>query len=380
MAEPSARELDDALLRAVHAWRGGDEGAMDEAAFEAHAFALLAHQLERNEPYRRFVATLGAAARAPASWRALPAVPASAFKDATLATFDPHGAELVFETSGTTSQQSGVHYVERAALYDASLLAGFERSMLPDRPKLRYLNVVPNPRLRPRSSLGYMMGHVSVLRGEGAAGFFLGDDGVDVRGFTAALRAAERAAQPVLIAGTAFGLATLLDGLEAARERFAAPAGSRLMETGGFKGRARVVARPELYERLAATLGIAQDRIVAEYGMTELLTQYYDAHDSRGAGERVKVAPPWLRSVAVDAEGRPLRDGERGYLRHVDLANRSSVLAIDTEDVGRIAQAPDGTRGLVLEGRAPDAPPRGCSLDAEGLAARTTAAPAAARA
>jgi acyl-CoA synthetase (AMP-forming)/AMP-acid ligase II len=365
VTDAAGRALDDAFLSIVRAWSAGSEGC-DEGTFDAQARATFAYQFERNEPYRRFALARGVTAgRAPRSWREIPAVPASAFKDATLATFDPLEAELVFETSGTTAATAGKHYIERAALYDASLLAGFDRFMLPDRPKLRYLNVVPNPRFRPHSSLGYMLGHVAVLRGDGKAAYFLEDDRVDVSGFGKALDVACAQGQAVCVAGTAFAFAALLDELEREGRAFAAPAGSRVMETGGFKGRARVVERAELYARLARALGIPTEAIVAEYGMTELVSQYYDAPDSRGDGPRVKVAPPWLRTLVVDGDGREVAAGEIGFLRHVDLGNRSSAVAVDTEDRGY--RAGDG---IVLLGRDLDAPPRGCSLDAEELLAR----------
>jgi len=47
-------------------------------------------------------------------------------------------------------------------------------------------------------------------------------------------------------------------------------------------------------------------------------------------------------------------------LRHFDLANLNSVLAIQTEDLGRVAGS-----GFELLGRAPGAQLRGCSLTAE---------------
>ncbi len=364
MTDAAGRALDDAFLAIVRDWAAGGSGC-DEAAFDARARAAFAYQFERNGPYRRFAEAQGVGpGRMPASWRAIPAVPASAFKDATLAAFDPLVADLVFHTSGTTAAATGKHYIERAALYDAALLAGFDRFVLPDRPKLRYLNLVPNPRARPHSSLGYMMGHVAVLRGDGKAAYFLDDDRVDVAGFCRALGAACAQAQAVCIAGTAFALAALLDGLEREGRAFVAPAGSRLMETGGFKGRTRAVAREELYGRLAAALGIPQHAIVAEYGMTELVSQYYDAPWSRGPGPRVKVAPPWLRTLVVDGSGRELPEGETGTLRHFDLGNRSSALAVDTEDRGYRSG-----EGIVLLGRELDAPPRGCSLDAEDVLA-----------
>ncbi len=394
MKDEESRALDDAFLAVVADWSRGGEGC-SEARFDQLARATFAYQIARNEPYARFAAASGfavapifaaalsvtaapgaaaprfapasavAAGRVPATWREIPAVPASAFKDATLATFDVCGAELEFHSSGTTAERSSKHYIERAALYDAALTAGFDRFMLGDGARLRYLNLVPDPRRKRHSSLGYMMGHVSVLRGDGKAAYFFDDDRLDVAGFTRALGAACAEGRPVCVAGTAFAFAALLEALESSTTRFAAPPGSRIMETGGFKGRARVVERDELYARLSETLGIAPEAIVAEYGMTELVSQYYDTPASRsGSGPRIKGSPPWLRTLVVSGDGREVPDGETGFLRHVDLGNRSSVIAIDTEDRGY--RAGDG---IVLLGRESDAPPRGCSLDAEDLLA-----------
>jgi hypothetical protein len=373
-----AAALDAAFLAMVADWHAGGVGC-DEVTFDAQARALFASQLERNEPYAKYAASLGfSATRLPRSWREIPAVPSTAFKDATLATFDAARAELEFHTSGTTAERTGKHFVERAALYDASLAAGFDRFMLAagadgsasgGRTKLRFLNFVPNPRFNKHSSLGYMIGHVSVLRGDGAAGYFLDGDTIDVAGFIVALESATTQRLPVCITGTAFALAGLLDALEARKTLLRAPSGSRIMETGGFKGRARVVAHDELYRRLEATLGIRQASIVAEYGMTELLSQYYDTLDSRSSSLRVKAAPPWLRTLVVDGDGAEVSSGGVGFLRHFDLANRSSVVAVQTEDRGYAVEG-----GIVLLGRELDAPLRGCSLDAEDLRAPRSSA------
>jgi hypothetical protein len=177
----------DAFLGLVTAWTRDGRGCA-EAEFDALARALFGYQIERNEPYARFAASLGfTAAHPPQNWREIPAVPSSAFKDATLATFPVARAELIFRTSGTTADRAGTHYVERAALYDTSLLAGFDRFMLPDRPRLRFLNLVPNPRFNPHSSLGYMLGHAGVLRGDGPPAYFLDGDALDVDAFSVAL-------------------------------------------------------------------------------------------------------------------------------------------------------------------------------------------------
>ena len=94
--------------------------------------------------------------------------------------------------------------------------------------------------------------------------------------------------------------------------------------------------------------------------MTELCSQYYDA-----SGTRSFVGPPWLRTRVVGPDRKTLPRGEIGSLLHVDLANRSSCIAIQTEDLGM-----QGDDGLVLLGRDREAALRGCSLDAERLALR----------
>ena len=171
---------------------------------------------------------------------------------------------------------------------------------------------------------------------------------------------------PVCVAATAFALVHVLDRFDALGSSVELPEGSRVIETGGFKGRSRVVEREELYRRIAARFGISTQRIVAEYGMTELTSQYYDdvlRDPLRSANAaRTKRSPPWLRTRVVGPDGATLPDGTIGALVHVDLANRSSCLAVASEDLGaRVGDA------LVLIGRDQGAALRGCSLDAETL-------------
>ena len=359
--------LDARILRAVH------EYALDDAAFLALAQELFAYQRERNAPYAAFARAAGyGAARVPERIEEIPAVPAAAFKEARLATFPPGEAAVAFETSGTTRGRAGRHEMPTTRLYEAALLASFDRMLLADGARLRYLQLVPDPRRNPQSSLGYMMATVERERGDGAGGWYLEDDALDVDGFVRDATRARDEGVPVCVATTAFALVALLGALAERGLQFALPRGSRIMETGGFKGRARVVEREALYTGASERLGVPLEAIVAEYGMTELTSQYYDAHASRRRIEpRVKTAPPWLRAIVVDGDGRPVPDGVVGAIRHVDLANRGSVIAIETEDLGALVPVAGAEpAGLVLLGRERGAELRGCSLDAETLLAR----------
>ncbi|HZZ00591.1 MAG TPA: hypothetical protein VFE36_13570 [Candidatus Baltobacteraceae bacterium] len=355
--------LDAEILAVIDGWhRRGRE--LSEGDFDDLALRLLEYQLRYNAPYARYCASLGfSPENLPAGWDEIPAVPSAAYKEATLATFDPARAALAFETSGTTSGTGGRHYMETRALYDASLLAGFERYVLDDRARLRYLNIVPNPADRPQSSLGYMMQKISVHCGDAQTGWFVRGDELFVEALIADARAAAGDGAAACVATTAFGLLNLLDELERRGIDIPLPAGSRILETGGFKGRTRAIARGELYARAARVFHLEASSIIAEFGMTELTTQYYDAPASRGTPEsRRKVAPPWLRARVVGPDGKTLPNGAVGALVHVDLANRSSCIAIATEDLG--VQFDDG---LIVIGREAGASLRGCSLDAETL-------------
>jgi hypothetical protein len=361
-----SRALDSEVLRAIDAWHASGRPLADRE-FDDLALRIFAYQLRYNEPYARYCASLGVSASAlPGSWQTIPAVPADAFKETTLATFDPARAALAFETSGTTSGTGGRHYMETRTLYDAALLAGFDRFMLADNARPRFLNLVPNPAERPESSLGYMMAQVSAQRGDGQTGWYLRGEDLLFEAFLRDVGSAVGDAAPVCIAATAFALVHVLDELTQRGVAFTLPAGSRIMETGGFKGRARIVDRADLYARASERFGIAETAIVAEYGMTELSSQYYDEiRSTNGVDARRKGAPPTLRTRVVAPNGTTLPNGTVGALLHVDLANRSSCVAILTEDLGVAFDD-----GLVLIGREAGASLRGCSLDAETLRPR----------
>ncbi|HEY9084357.1 MAG TPA: hypothetical protein VIN40_00235 [Candidatus Tyrphobacter sp.] len=355
-------ELESELLAVIAAWHEHGVEPSDEA-FNDLALRIFAYQLRGNAPYARYCAARGVTLEAmPTTWEQIPPVPAAAYKEATLAAFDPAQAAFVFETSGTTQGRGGLHYMKTPALYDAALLAGFDRFMLPDGARLRYLNLVPNPAERPRSSLGYMMARVARERGDGRTGWYARGDALLLEEFFGDLERASADGAAVCIATTAFALLAALDAADARGLRFALPQGSRVMETGGFKGRTRVVSREELYARASSTFGVDADSIIAEYGMTELTSQWYDAplRQAQGDKGRVKRAPAWLRARAVAPDGATLPDGVVGALVHVDLANLWSCVAVHTEDLGARAGG-----GIVLLGREQGAALRGCSLEAE---------------
>src|SRR5437762_10663297 len=95
----------------------------------------------------------------------------------------------------------------------------------------------PPPDAAPHSSLTHMFGCVVQEFGTPGSGFFANETGLDLEQLLAALRASEQTREPVCLMGAAFALLHLVDTLDARGLRFELPPGSRLMDTGGYKGR-----------------------------------------------------------------------------------------------------------------------------------------------
>nr|MBA3477397.1 long-chain fatty acid--CoA ligase [Lautropia sp.] len=156
--------------------------------------------------------------------------------------------------------------------------------------------------------------------------------------------------------GASYSFVHLMDELRQRGETMRLPPGSRILDTGGYKGHSRQLPTEEFYATLSDTFGVATDSCINMYGMTELSTQFYD--DGNASSPSVKSGPHWIRSRMVDPlTGRDVAAGERGILAHCDLANFNSVTTILTEDV---AIASEG--GFLLLGRAEGSQAKGCSL------------------
>jgi hypothetical protein len=338
--------------------------SLSEDAFSSMALRIFAHQFEACSVYRGFCQSRRAVPGAVERWQDIPAVPTRGFKHVEL--LSGPRSEAVFRTSGTTggAGATGAHYVPRLSLYRASLLPNFETHLLPEGERMPMLSLIPSSRAAPESSLSAMIGVVADELVTEA--HWLAEDpaGVDVEGFTRAAADLVGRHSPALLVGTAFGFVHLLDELTRAGGSVCLPEGTRVMETGGFKGRSRHVSRDELYAAVHGRLGVPSHRVVNEYGMTELLSQLYEPILAEGETARGRhVLPPWLRARALDPTSLlPLPPGEPGILAFFDLANAGSISHVLTEDLGSV------DAGCVrLEGRAPGSEPRGCSLAVEEL-------------
>lgn len=298
--------------RVLAAIARGYDAPLDDGAFGELALAVHAYQRAHSAVIGRLTPAM------PKHWAEIPLVPTRLFAAHAIAAFPAAQATRVFESSGTTGEQRSKHFFRDLSLYRAASLAGARWALGPGPFRVRSLFAHAE-----NSSLACMIAWLKELH------------------------AGAPADAPELVIGTAYNYVEALDRGEL---RPLAP-GSLVIETGGYKGRTRAVAKAELYAQLSAALAIPQESILAEYGMCELSSPLWEK-----PGEPRGFRPAgWMRVRLVDAE--TLRDSERGLIALYDPANLDSSVGILTGDVGVLLA---GGR-IGLEGRLAGVEPRGCS-------------------
>ncbi|MFK7928868.1 MAG: acyl-protein synthetase [Myxococcota bacterium] len=332
-----ARELADRIV----AFIDSSLDASPTERFEDLALAIHAYQAEHCPVVARLT-------EPPVqSWLQIPAVPVDVFKQLPVGTVSPEDASATFLTSGTTGGGRGTHRLRSTALYEHGALRWAQRCV--GAWPARSANLLLDPARHPESSLSHM---VRLFADD--ASWHLTSKGVRADSLRDAL-----GDRPAFIGATAFALAEWLEH----HTPEALPDGCVLMVTGGFKGRVHRLDATDLYQAAAQVL--RPQKLVTEYGMTELSSQLWAK-----PGEAYRP-PPWLRVVAIDPlTGEPRPAGQAGQLRLYDLCNLDGSVAIETMDEGIVTE--EGT--LWLNGRLTDAPARGCSLTVEEawLARRST--------
>jgi hypothetical protein len=348
----SEAEIIDALLGFI---AGGD--ASDEA-FDAMALALFAYQFENNAPFQRFARQRGRTPRTVRTWRDIPPVPINAFKELTLSCRPPEDGWRVFMTSGTT--QGGVRgksFHPTLTVYDASFRANFGARFMRDMPAMRMGVLFPDEAAMPNSSLAHYLALAVEHFGAAGSRYLIGADGIDADAVCAELSRAAETGEPYALLGASYSFVHLMDALGG--RRFALPAGSRILDTGGFKGQSREMEAEAFYGQLSATFGAPRALCINMYGMTELSTQFYD--DGNETQPPVKSGPHWIRSRVTDPlSGQDVPKGAVGVLAHCDLAHFNPACCILTEDAGVAVEG-----GFLLLGRADGAEAKGCSMAME---------------
>ena len=340
-----------------------------DAQFDQLALKLFAHQYHANAVYRSFCQRRSATVRSVKSWADIPAVPIDAFKATELRCAPPATTDRIFMTSGTTRAATrGQNIHPLLDVYDLSMARNFAKRFMQGAQRMPMAVLFPDPVAMPNSSLAHYLELAKSGFGSIESRGFMTPQGLDFAGLWQFLEAAEHNSTPCALLGTSFSFVHVIDALRQKGRAFSLPQGSRILDTGGYKGQSRELPLELFYSELSQLFGVPRTHCINMYGMTELSTQFYD--DGNATVPSVKSGPHWVRSRMVDPlTGRQVRVGARGILVHCDLANFNSVTTILTEDVGQQA---DG--GFLLLGRAEGVEAKGCSLAVEQFMQATAAA------
>lgn len=234
--------------------------------------------------------------------------------------------------------------------------------LFPDVETMQLVMLAPGEDAAPDSSLDYMLARFAEWFGTECVWVWR-HGALDLARLTDRLRSAEASGEPVAVLGTSFAFVHAEDGL--GDRRFELPPGSRVMQTGGYKGRSREVDPGALLAAISTRFGVDATWIINEFGATELSSQMYETtireHIDGTCGPRRLWVPPWVRATPVDPDTLDPVEGDAvGILRIDDTANLDSICCIQTADLARRVDD-----GIVVLGRAAGATPRGCSLAAD---------------
>lgn len=313
--------------------------------FDGLALEIFNYQYYNNTVYKKYVDALKINPGNINTIETIPFLPISFFKTHQISTtaLEP---EVIFESSGTTGNNTSRHLVKDATIYEKSFLKGFNQFY--DSPsRWCIIGLLPNYIERGNSSLVYMVNQLISESNNPNSGFYL--DNFDKLYQTIVHN--EMMEIPTLLIGVTFALLDF-------SEKYSLKLNyTTIMETGGMKGRRKEITREEVHTILKEKLGVSE--IHSEYGMTELLSQAYSSDAGRFH------TPSWLKILVREyndpfAITPPGKNNQpvSGLINVIDLANVYSCSFIATDDVGKLYH----NGSFEVLGRRDASDLRGCSL------------------
>jgi hypothetical protein len=329
--------------------------------FDDLALEIFRYQAEHNLVYKKYLQHLHIQVDNIKTIEQIPFLPIEFFKTQTVVTGE-NSIKTIFESSGTTGQNTSRHHVADPDFYLEIAEQIFEKfyGKLTD---FQILALLPSYLERNNSSLVYMVEYFIKKTNNPNSGFFLNDyeklakilkgDGRKETGERnerpsnrsvgriEPKRRSHRALKTLLI-GVTFGLLDFVESGTAGVPAAGVPAAGVpidlsflkdrkdliVMETGGMKGRRKELLREEVHEILTKAFHV--DSIHSEYGMTELLSQGYSS------GEGIFDLPVSMKILFRDVNDpfTYLHNARAGGINVIDLANIDSCCFIETKDLG----------------------------------------------
>jgi len=329
--------------------------------FNDLAMDLFSFQYANNELFREFCDAKNVRPGDVTNWADVPSVYNDVFKTHLVASFPLEQSVMGCLTGGTTSltqrgrifrDEDGKKLVFTAnrIMTGAYLFPDFEQGK-----RCRILILAPSPEFAP--SMGMAIGMQQTIEAFGTEDslFLLKRSGIDVQKLIEVLRESEETGIPVALIGATSAYVYFFQACRRDGRTFKLPAGSRVCDGGGYRGRFGVVTRDDYYDMVEEILGVPNHYCVNTLGEAETATNLFDDALRRHvlglpSQKRTRPIPPWSRVVALSVDDLSvLPDGEVGLLAHWDLANVPTVLAVLTDNLGYTT---DGGNGCEMVGRA----------------------------
>lgn len=310
----------------------------DTMAMEQAIMQLYHYQYKSNISYRSYVDHLSRPQ--PQTVSEIPYMPISAFKhhEVQCGEWQP---EVIYTSSGTTSQNPSKHYVRSKSQYLDHAVRLFEQ-VYGSCEDYVFLALLPSYLERKGSSLIDMMQCFIGKSKDKESAFYLHDH----KKLFHTLQECQQKAKPTILFGVSFALMDFFETYQLAFPELI------VMETGGMKGRRTELPKAALHQKIIQASGVSS--VHSEYGMTELMSQLYS--EGHGAFDQHAYLQAHIRDISDPLSH--LLSGRQGIVCLRDLANIDSCAFIMTEDTGYI----NADNQLVLTGRLDMAEARGCNL------------------
>ncbi len=312
----------------------------DQHNFESLALEIFRYQGEHCAVYKKYLDILQTDLTKINKIADIPYLPIEFFKTFSVQT-ETWEPDIIFESSSTTGTGTSRHFVKNRAIYEQAFEKSFEYAM-GNSTGYCHLALLPAYLERQHSSLVYQIDHFIKHSHFPESGFYL----YNHRELAQRLIDNEKNKIPTILWGVTFALLDFAEQFSLDLKH------TRVIETGGMKGRRKEIVREELHTTLMKAFGT--DAIAGEYGMTELMSQAYSTH--RG----IYQCPPWVQVTGreINDPFTPAPTGKNAVLNVIDLSNIHSCCFLATADIARVY---DNGHFEIL-GRLDNSDTRGCNL------------------
>ena len=163
-------------------------------------------------------------------------------------------------TSGTTrSEVKGRHFHPTLAVYDRSMTRNFAQRFMQGHGPMRMGILFPTETVLANSSLAHYLALAVEAFGTAESRYFMSPQGGGPAGLCEALSDAQQRGEPFALLGASYSFVHLIDELKQRGLSFRLPAGSRVLDTGGYKGQSRELPLDTFY---AAAVRAARHRAI----------------------------------------------------------------------------------------------------------------------